>query len=164
MRRLMIGGAALLALGGCGAGDGGTAGAPQADGGQPADAAATSYATPDGRAEVRSGDAALSGLPEGIPPYPRPDGAGAIQIGGNSDGNEMRIMAFQTDDPPETVIAFYSDAGGRAGFREIHRASSGPSSVLGLERANGEVMNVTATGSPAGTRVQIMAGREGGGP
>ena len=72
----------------------------------------------------------------------------------------MRVMGFRTADPPAEVIAFYADAAARAGFREVRRAASGPSEVLGLERANGDVMNVTATATPGGTSVQIMAGRE----
>ena len=43
----------------------------------------------------------------------------------------MRIMSFRTADPPATVIAFYGDFARGAGFREIQRARSGPSEVLG---------------------------------
>jgi hypothetical protein len=154
MRWIIMTGAALLGLGGCGAGG---SDAPEAPPGEAAGTPRGSLTSPDGRSEVRAGDAALSGLPEGIPPYPRPGPGGAIQFGGNSDGNEMRVMGFQTADPPAEVIAFYAAAGERAGFREIHRAVSGPSHVLGLDRADG-VLNVTATGAPGGTRVQLMAG------
>lgn len=151
MRAMIMAGTALLALGGCGQG------APEAGGGNEAGSAVRSYTTPDGRSEVRAGDAALSGLPEGIPPYPRADPGGAIQFGGASEEGEMRAIGFRTDDPPAAVIAFYAEAGARAGFREIHRAESGPSLVLGLERPAG-VMNVTATAGPGGTRVQLMVG------
>jgi hypothetical protein len=81
-------------------------------------------------------------------------------MGGADDGAEMRIMAFRTDDPPADVIAFYAEAGARAGFRVVHRADAGPSTALGLARDNGEGMNVTATGTPTGTSVQIMTGSE----
>ncbi|MGZ8311196.1 MAG: hypothetical protein ACXWUX_11840 [Allosphingosinicella sp.] len=153
MRRTLINSAAVLALAGCGdgaieAGNGASAG----------NEAARSYTSPDGRSEVRSGDAALSGLPEGIPPYPRASPGGAIQFGGVSDEGEMRAMGFTTVDPPAEVIAFYADVAGRAGFREIHRAASGPSQVLGFERDNGDVMNVTATATPRHTSVQILTG------
>ena len=156
MRRIIITGTLLLALGACG-------GAPQA----PAnDATATpgapapgALASPDGRSEVRR-DAQFSGLPEGIPAYPNLIGQGAIQIGGVSDGNEMRVMAFRTADPPAQVIAFYAEAAARAGFRIIHRAEAGPSTVLGLERDTGDVVNITATGTPRATSVQIMAGHQ----
>lgn len=151
MRHFMAAGTALLALAGCGSGT------PEAERGNAAGAAAAPAAA-DGRSEVR-GDADFSGLPEGIPAYPRVSGAGAVQFGGVSDGNEMRVMGFRTADPPATVIAFYADAATRAGFREIQRATSGPSEVLGLARANGEAMTVTATAAPGGTNVQIMAGR-----
>ena len=153
MRATMMSGAALLALAGCGGG------ASEADRGNSAGAARGSLAAPDGRSEVRS-DAAFSGLPEGIPAYPRIRPGGAIQMGGADDGAEMRVMAFRTDDPPADVIAFYAEAAGRAGFRIVDRADAGPSLALGLARGDGEAMNVTATATATGTSVQIMTGRE----
>lgn len=153
MRRTIMSGAALLALGGCGGGG-------EAGGGNAA-APVPVLASPDGRSEVR-GDADFSGLPEGIPAYPRVRGGGAIQFGGVSEEGEMRIMGFRTADPPADVIAFYADAAARAGFRVIQRVNAGPSSALGLARDNGDVVNITATGTPSGTSVQIMAGRERG--
>ena len=152
MRAMMTAGTMLLALGACGQD------APQTADGNSAGSAAQSYTSPDGRSEVRSGDAALSGLPEGIPPYPRAGPNGAIQFGGASEEGEMRAMGFTTADPPADVIAFYADAARRAGFREGQRATSGPSQVIGFERDNGEVMQVTATANPRGTSVQIMVG------
>ncbi|HEV7660220.1 MAG TPA: hypothetical protein VGO55_10275 [Allosphingosinicella sp.] len=156
---------ALLALAGCGGrstpeGERGNASgaAPDTGGGNAAGAAQAPMASPDGRSEVRT-DADFSGLPEGIPAYPRVSGAGAVQLGGASEEGEMRVMSFRTADPPAAVVAFYADAAARAGFRQIHRLRSGPSEVLGLERANGDVMNVTATAAPGATSVSIMAGR-----
>ena len=157
MRAMIMAGTVLLALGGCGQGARkaaeGNASAPAQAPGQ---APPTVLASPDGASEVRS-DAAFSGLPEGIPAYPRTDGRGAIQMGDPSDEAGIRIMAFQTADPPAEVIAFYAAAGARAGYREVRRAESGPSLVLGLERPAG-IMNVTATAVPGGTRVQLMVG------
>jgi len=145
MRRSFTAGAALLALGACG-GSGTQAGS----GVNTENSAVGSYANPGGRTEVRAGDAALSGLPEGIPPYPRADARGAIQFGGPTEaGDEARMMGFRTSDPAALVITFYADAGQRAGFREIHRSTTGQSEVLGLQRDNGDVMNITATGTPA---------------
>ena len=153
MRWMVMSGTMLLALAGCGGG------APEADRGNTAGPAQGSMTSPDGRSEVR-GDADFSGLPEGIPAYPRVNGGGAIQFGGASEEGEMRVMGFRTADPPAQVIAFYADVAGRAGFRVGQRADAGPSAALGLERDNGEVMNVTATGTPTGTSVQIMTGRQ----
>lgn len=156
MRRILLGGAMLAALAGCGGG------APQSDQGNAAGAAGGSakgaMTSPDGRSEVRA-DAAFSGLPEGIPAYPGADGRGGVMMGGASDEGEMRVMAFRTNDSPDRVIAFYTEAATRAGFRALHRSDTGPSTVLGLERDNGDVMNITATGTASGTSVQIMAGR-----
>ena len=158
MQRTLMASAVLLALGGCGE--------RSTEAGAGTDAttqngAVTSFASPDGRSEVRS-DADLSGLPEGIPPYPRVSPGGAIQFGGPSEEGEMRAMGFNTPDPPADVIAFYADAAQRAGFHEGQRATSGPRQVLGFERDNGDVMQVTATATPRGTSVQIMAGQQSG--
>jgi len=153
MRRIIMTGTALLALAGCG---GGT---DEAERGNAAAPPQGSLAAPDGRSEVR-GDADFSGLPEGIPAYPRVNAGGAIQFGGASEEGEMRVMGFRTADPPADVIAFYAGAAARAGFRVIQRVDAGPRSTLGLERDNGDVMNVTATGAPTGTSVQIMTGHE----
>ncbi|MEA3014160.1 MAG: hypothetical protein QOD42_2705 [Sphingomonadales bacterium] len=165
MRPIIMTATALLALAGCGGrttaeGERGNAGGTAADAGQgnAAGAAQAPMTSPDGRSEVRS-DADFSGLPEGIPAYPRVSGAGAVQFGGAAEEGEMRVMGFRTADPPAAVVAFYAEAAQRAGFREIHRLRSGPSEVLGLERGNGDVMNVTATAAAGATGVQIMAGR-----
>lgn len=153
MQRTMIATTLLLALAACGSGAPGTGNEAAAAPGQ------APQASPDGRSEVRA-DARFSGLPEGIPAYPRVNPGGAIQMGGESDANEMRVMAFRTTDTPAQVISFYADAGARAGFRIVHRAEAGPSTALGLARDNGDALNVTATGTPTGTSVQIMAGHE----
>jgi hypothetical protein len=155
MRAIILTGTALVALAGCG---GGGTSAGEAERGNAAGQAQGSLASPDGRSEVR-GDADFSGLPEGIPAYPRVNPGGAIQFGGASEEGEMRVMGFRTADPPAQVIAFYADAAARAGFREGQRTTAGPSSALGLARDNGDVMNVTATATPTGTSVQIMTGR-----
>jgi len=152
MRHIIMAGTALLGLAGCGGA------APEANRADKAGAAQAPMSSADGRSEVRA-DADFSGLPEGIPAYPRVTGAGAVQFGGASEEGEMRVMGFRTADPSATVVAFYADAARRAGFREIQRARSGPSEVLGLERANGEVMNVTVTAAAGATSVQIMTGR-----
>ncbi|HYN46820.1 MAG TPA: hypothetical protein VES64_09025, partial [Allosphingosinicella sp.] len=123
MRRIIITGTALMALAACGGAS------PEADRGNSAGPGQGSLASPDGRSEVR-GDADFSGLPEGIPAYPRVNGGGAIQFGGASEEGEMRVMGFRTADPPSQVIAFYADAAVSAGFRMGRRADAGPRSVL----------------------------------
>ena len=149
---IIITATALLALAGCGGA------APEANRAGKAGAAQPPMTSADGRSEVRA-DADFSGLPEGIPAYPRVSGAGAVQMGGASEEGEMRVMAFRTADPPAAVVAFYTEAALRAGFREVRRARSGHSEIVGLERADGDVVQVTATGAAGATSVQLMAGR-----
>ena len=60
----------------------------------------------------------------------------------------------------ETCAAFVVLVTPDANTSPYVRAETGPSTVLGLARDNGDAMNVTATGTPTGTSVQIMAGRE----
>jgi hypothetical protein len=162
MRHIFMTATALLALTGCGSGATPEVGRGNTSGAAPRDEAAAAARPPitsgDGRSEVRA-DADFSGLPEGIPAYPRVTGAGAVQFGGATEEGEMRVMGFRTGDAPEAVVAFYADAARRAGFREIHRVRSGRSEVLGLERGEREMMNVTATPAAGATSVQIMVGR-----
>ncbi len=154
MRAIILSGTALLALAGCsgGAGTADNVAAPA----QPAPAA------PGGDSAAPAA-AAASGLPEGLPAYPRMRPGGAVQMGGRDDGAELQVTAFRTDDPPAAVIAFYAEAAERAGFRIVRRAEAGPSTILGLTREPGEIVNLTATATPTGTSVQIMAGRQSGG-
>jgi hypothetical protein len=156
MSRITMVATALLALGGCGGDPSKTA---EGNAAAPAAAPAASASPGSPASEVRT-DAAFSGLPEGIPAYPRTDGRGAIQMGDPSEEHGVRIMAFQTPDPPAAVIAFYAEAGARAGYREVSRVEAGPSTALGLAREAGDALNVTATGTGGLTRVQIMTGNE----
>lgn len=156
--RMMMGGAALLALAGCGE----PAATPQA--GTAEAPAQGSFATPDGKSEARTGGDALTGLPEGIPPYPGADPLATIRISGDAAEGEGRVIGFRTTDPPPQVVAFYANAAERAGFRIEDRRDMGPSAMLTAERDNGEVLSVNASGMASGTQVQIMTGsrRRGG--
>ena len=165
MRHFMMTATALLALAGCGgpatpeAERGNLAGAAsETEGGNRAGAAQPRW--PLRTAAARCGATPISPACPRASPLIRGSAAPArVQFGGSSEEGEMRVMGFRTADPPAAVVAFYAEAAQRAGFRQIHRLRSGPSEVLGLERANGDVMNVTATAAPGATNVQIMAGR-----
>ncbi len=150
--RTMMSVAALLALAGCGQP------APQPGGGNAAAPAEGTFATPDGKGEARTGEAALTGLPDGIPAYPGADTSAAIQISGDAAEGEGRVVAFRTTDPPPQVIAFYAGAAERAGFRIQDRRDMGSTAMLAAGRDNGDTLSITATGMPSGTQVQIMAG------
>jgi len=149
--RMIISGAALLALAACG---------QQTERVDRGDAAAPATGTPSGTGEVRTGDAALTGLPEGIPAYPDADTSASIQISGDAAEGEGRILGFRTTDPPPQVVAFYARAAEHAGFRIEDRRDMGASASLSAERDNGDILQVTASPGPGGTQVQIIAGNE----
>ena len=150
--RMMMSGAALLALAGCGQP------AAQPGGGDAAAPAQGTFTTPGGSGEVRTGEAALTGLPGGIPAYPGADTSASIQISGEAAEGEGRVLGFLTSDPPPQVVAFYANAAERAGFRIEDRRDMGASASLSAEHDNGDVLQVTASPTPAGTQVQIIAG------
>jgi hypothetical protein len=156
--RMIMSGAALLALAGCGQ----PAATPES--GEAGASAQGGFATADGKGEARTGAAALTGLPEGIPPYPGADTSAAVQIAGDAAEGEGRVIAFRTTDPPPQVVAFYAGAAERAGFRIEDRRDMGPGATLTAERDNGDVLSVSANGMASGTQVQIVAGsrRSGG--
>ena len=150
--RMMMSGAALLALAGCGQQAG------PAGGGNAADAAEATFATPNGTGEARTGQSALTGLPDGIPAYPSADTSASIQISGDAAEGEGRIVGFRTSDPPPQVVAFYAAAAERAGFRVSDRLDMGASASMSAQRDNGDMFRVTASPSPGGTLVQVIAG------
>lgn len=154
-RRLLIG-AALLALAGCDRG-GGEAERQAKQGLPDVNPANITIATPEARAEIRSGGGALAaGLPEGIPPYPGADTSQSVQVTGDMAQGDGRILGFRTADSPAQVIAFYVAAAGRAGFTISQQMDMGGTALLVAQRGQADTINVTATGSPRGTQVQIV--------
>ncbi|HKR25447.1 MAG TPA: hypothetical protein VJS15_09325 [Allosphingosinicella sp.] len=155
--RAIITGAALLALAGCGGGSSESSGEAERRARQaPPD---INIVTPDAKAEIRSGAAALAGLPAGIPAYPGADTTASVQVSGTAPESQGGIHGFRTNDPPAQVVDFYAAAAERAGYRIAQRSSFGATAMLTAQRAEGEVLNVTATtAAGAGTQVQIIAG------
>ena len=155
--RATITGAALLVLAGCGGGSSDRGGEAERQASQgPAD---INIVTPEAKAEIRSGTAALAGLPAGIPVYPGADTAASVQVTGTAQDSQGGIHGFRTDDSPAQVVDFYAAAAERAGYRIAQRSSFGATAMLTAQRAEGEVLNVTATtAAGAGTQVQIIAG------
>ena len=153
--RMLMSSAALLALAGCGQ--------PAAQPGGDAAAPATgNSATPDGRVDPRGGEAALTGMPEGIPAYPGADTSATVRVSGDDAEGDGRILGFRTTDPPPQVVAFYAEAAEDAGFRIEDRRDMGPGATLTAERANGDILQVVATSAPGGTQVQLVAGNRRG--
>jgi len=152
-QRPIIAAAPLLALAACGASGDGAAdkGAPQVN---PAD---ISVATPGGRVDVRSGEAALAGLPEGIPVYPGAEAQQGVQVRGAGPANQGQILGFRTGDPPAQVINFYADRALRARYAITQQMSAGPTAMLTATR-DGQMLNISATRMGDVIQIQIIAG------
>ena len=157
MRNKIMAGAALAALLAACGGTGGSGDKAEREARErPADA---TIVTPEGKAEIRSGTgAATAGLPTGIPAYPGADTTGSIQISGASAEGSGGIVGFRTSDSASQVVDFYAAAAERAGYRIAARSSFGANAMLTAQRGEDEVLNVTATPTPEGTQVQIIAG------
>jgi predicted small lipoprotein YifL len=139
--------ATLLALSACGGG--GSAGnEPPAD---------VSISTPQGKAEIRSGAAAVANWPEGVPPYPGADTNQSVNVTGGAPGGTGRILGFRTGDSPQQVIAFYAPAVVRSGYSVANQMDLGQTATLSARRGQGEALNITATRTGDVTQVQIIA-------
>jgi hypothetical protein len=168
MRAIVALATSVLTLAACGAG-GGSAGnegaakagpgaGPPASGQPPAE---ISIATPQGKAEIRSGSAAVANWPEGVPPYPGADTNQSVDVTGGAPGGAGRILGFRTGDTPQQVIAFYAPAIVRGGYSVANQMDLGQTATLSARRGQGEALNITATRAGNVTQVQIIvaAGR-----
>jgi hypothetical protein len=156
MRSRLITGAALLALAACGR-SGGEAERQAASGNAsvsvtPGD---IRISTPNGTAEIHTGGAP-AGLPAGIPAYPNADAGQNIDINGGQAPGQGRILSFSTHDAPAQVIAFYAQAVGAGGYTVAHRMDMGAASTLTARNGAGRAVNIVATQTGSGTRVQII--------
>jgi len=161
MNGRLIAGVGLLTLAACGRGGGEAerqAAAGNAVSVAPGD---ISIATPNGTVQVRSGGA-TTGLPEGIPAYPNADSTQNIDVNGGSAPGGGRILSFGTPDAPAQVIAFYAQAVAGAGYAIVNRMDMDATTSLTARRDTGQVVNIVATRTEEGTRVQIVVAAEGG--
>jgi len=152
-KRIIISGAALMALAACGRGG---SEAEQPAKAKPADII---IASPQGNAQVRVGGGALTGLPEGIPAYPGADTTASIDVAGGEAQNQGRILGFRTSDTPAQVIAFYTQSVGGAGYRIANQMNMGATASMTAQRGEGEVVNIVATQAAGATQVQIIVAR-----
>jgi hypothetical protein len=162
MRTAFILAAPLLALSACGGGAGneGAGNTAGAGAGAPAPAqppADISISTPQGKAEIRSGSAAVANWPEGVPAYPGADTNQSVNVSGGASGGAGRIMGFRTNDTPQQVIAFYAPAVVRGGYSVANQMDMGQTATLTARRGQGEALNITATRTGGVTQVQIVA-------
>lgn len=114
-----------------------------------------SVATPDGRAEIRTG-AGAAPYPDGLPQYPGATADQSVNVTGSSPQGSGRILGFRTGDPAAQVIGFYADAAGRAGYRVVSRMDTGGSATLIVQRGAGETVSISATRIGDFTQAQIV--------
>jgi hypothetical protein len=162
MRAIIVLATSLLALSACGGAGTGNEGAAKAGPGASPPASAQppadiSIATPQGKAEIRSGSAAVANWPEGVPPYPGADTNQSVDVSGGAPGNAGRILGFRTSDTPQQVIAFYAPAVVRGGYSVANQMDLGQTATLSARRGQSEALNITATRTGDVTQVQIIA-------
>jgi hypothetical protein len=160
MRAIYALATSLLTLSACGGGGGNEAAkagpgpSPPAASRQPAD---IGIATPQVKAEIRSGGAAAANWPEGLPPYPGADTNQSVDVTGGAPGGAGRILGFRTSDTPQQVIAFYAPAVVRGGYSVANQMDLGQTATLSARRGQSEALNITATRTGDVTQVQIIA-------
>jgi hypothetical protein len=156
----------IVALAACGGGGGGNAVTGIGGGGGAAGPGSVTppapppanitIATPDGSAEIRSGDATLANWPEGVPAYPGADSR-SVNVTSGAPGQAGRILGFRTIDSPQRVINFYADAILRSGYNIENQMDLGESATLSARRGQSVALNITATRAADATQVQIVA-------
>lgn len=166
MHRPILLAISFIALAGCGGtpanqaapapGQAAAPGAPPAPDQPPAQ---ISIATPEGRAEIRTG-AGAAPYPDGLPQYPGASADQSVNVSGASARGSGRILGFRTADPAAQVVAFYADAATRAGYRIVNRAETGANATLIVQPATGEPISISAVRLGDYTQAQIIvAGR-----
>ena len=114
-----------------------------------------SISTPSGQVDVRSG-AAAAPYPDGIPQYPGASADQSATVTGAGAGSG-RIFGFRTTDSAEQVVAFYAEAGSRAGYRVLTRMNSAATATLVMQRGANENVSISATRVGNFTQGQIVA-------
>lgn len=150
----------LLALAGCGGTPANQPAAIPNESSPPAESAQPpadiNIATPDGRAEIRTG-AGAAAYPDGIPAYPGATVDQGVTVSAAPAQGGGNIVAFRVDDSPAQVIAFYARAAAQAGYRVVGRVDAGANATLHVQRGAGENVSISATRMGDYTQVQIVS-------
>lgn len=98
----------------------------------------------------------------GLPTYPGARTHANVSVDAR-DGGSGDVVGFETDDSPETVIAFYREALESRGYTIDTEISSGQMQVVAATRDHGASgAHVTATATGAGsTTVSVVISEEG---
>lgn len=119
--------------------------------------------TDKGVATIRTGADAVKSLPAGLPLYPGATvDSGASMTGTGANGDSGGMVAFQTSDSPEKVIAFYKKAATNAGFKISMEMTTGDARMIGgdgKEGKGGFHLSVS-TREEGGSNATLIAGNQ----
>jgi len=137
--------ALLLSLAACGGGDHGVASGTVGDGSgnsvayvvkQEGDGTTTTVRSSDGSAVIRTGDAtAAAAFPPGFALYPGAQVVSNMSVESAGDASGAgAIVAFESADTPDRILAFYRAAAERAGYKVESEISAGAMAMIGGKR------------------------------
>ena len=120
------------------------------------------YTTEDGEATITTGSGGDTATGD-LPAYPGADASGGMNFSATGeDGAGGQVSSFQTNDPPERVIAFYRDALESRGYTVTATMQTGQHQTITAERGRGAGVHITATSMGGqGTNVAVIAGQGG---
>ena len=116
------------------------------------DEATLAMRTPEGSILMGPGAAQL---PDWLPSYPGAEIAGAL-AGMQRQEGQSAAFAFRTEDSPEEVAAFYSNALMRAGFEVAKASTAGGIMVTAKQSSSGRSAHITAAREAGKTVGQII--------
>lgn len=93
--------------------------------------------TDDGEAHIETGEGVR--MPMGLPAYPGANSTGGMSVTatGEAGGGLNGMVAFETRDAPEKVIAFYRAAAARAGKKIENEMTMGDMRMIGSGSGDG---------------------------
>jgi hypothetical protein len=113
------------------------------------DSASLQIRTPEATMQIGS---AVGALPDWLPAYP-----GAASVGGMSgtaEGRQTATHTYRTQDSPEDVARFYTEALENEGF-EVQRTEAGMITLAATHSESKRNAHITALGSSEGTMINL---------
>lgn len=126
---------------------------------QNGDATTTTIRSADGTATIRTGDH-VAALPAGLAVYPGANVTSSMSMDGEGAGKGGTVLAFESADTPDRIVAFYRSAAERAGYRIDSEITAGAMSMVGGKRGEGdEGFSLTVNRAGEKSEATLVAGR-----
>ena len=114
----------------------------------------------DGEVKFTTGNKATEDLPMGVKLYPGADVQTSIK--GSGEGKSGAMVVFKSDDSQEEVLDFYKDQMKSKGIEVKSEISTGDMKMIGGQREDGQMFNVSVTKDASGGVIaNLLIGEDG---